>query len=61
MQDAVCLANWINVLSSTEDVAAIENIFREYHLERYPVAIEGFKKGRYYASTSAKVNQQRQF
>ncbi|GJJ68600.1 hypothetical protein EMPS_00946 [Entomortierella parvispora] len=53
MQDAVCLANWINTLSSTDDVATIENVFKEYHTERHPVAIAGFRKSRYYASTSA--------
>jgi hypothetical protein len=55
MQDAVCLANWINVLPSL-DTPAVEKIFDEYYQERYPVAIQNFNKSRAYASSNAKVS-----
>ncbi|KAG0042623.1 hypothetical protein BGZ83_000243 [Gryganskiella cystojenkinii] len=53
MHDALCLANWINVLSSTE-LAATDKIFQEYYLERYPIAIEAFKKSRLFSTINAK-------
>ena len=44
IRDAVCLANWINVLPAKPGVEAIEEVFQEYYNERLPVAIEQFKK-----------------
>ncbi|KAG0073990.1 hypothetical protein BGZ93_006799, partial [Podila epicladia] len=38
MQDAVALANWIASLES-KDIKDLKLIFKEYHAERYPVAI----------------------
>lgn len=54
MHDAICLANWINVLPSL-DTTALEKIFEEYQHERQPVAVENFKKSQVYATGSAKV------
>ncbi|GJJ71455.1 hypothetical protein EMPS_03805 [Entomortierella parvispora] len=54
MHDAICLANWINVLPSL-DIAALETIFEEYQRERQPVAVENFKKSQVYATGSAKT------
>lgn len=56
MHDAVCLANWINVLPSL-DIEATEKIFEEYQQERQPIAIENFKKSQVYATGSAKVSR----
>ncbi|KAG0047058.1 hypothetical protein BGZ83_007801 [Gryganskiella cystojenkinii] len=53
MHDAVCLANWINVLPSL-DVAATEKIFQEYYLERYPVAVSNYESSRLFASSQLK-------
>ncbi|GJJ72577.1 salicylate hydroxylase [Entomortierella parvispora] len=53
MQDALCLANWINVLPSLDE-RAVENIFQEYYMERYPVAIEYYEKSQMLAATNKK-------
>ncbi|KAG0340947.1 hypothetical protein BG000_010674 [Podila horticola] len=42
MQDAVALANWINVLPS-HSLQDLENIFKEYRAERLPVAKQTFE------------------
>ncbi|KAF9428633.1 hypothetical protein BGZ94_001656 [Podila epigama] len=41
MHDAVCLANWICALQTSE-VSDLEEIFKEYHDERLPVVREAF-------------------
>ncbi|KAG0055385.1 hypothetical protein BGZ83_008777 [Gryganskiella cystojenkinii] len=53
MQDALCLANWINVLpeNTTE---ATENIFEEYYKERYPVVMEANRSSQLFAARSEK-------
>ncbi|GJJ67786.1 hypothetical protein EMPS_00132 [Entomortierella parvispora] len=38
IQDATCLANWINVLPSLA-VKDLESAFKEYHTERYPLVM----------------------
>ncbi|GJJ71680.1 hypothetical protein EMPS_04030 [Entomortierella parvispora] len=55
IHDAVCLANWINVLPAKPGVEAIERVFHEYYNERLPIAIEQFRKSQYYAMTSSKT------
>ncbi|KAG0043825.1 hypothetical protein BGZ83_011002 [Gryganskiella cystojenkinii] len=55
IHDAICLANWINILPAKTEVEDTERIFEEYFQERYPVAVEQFKKSQYYAATSAKT------
>ncbi|KAF9395420.1 hypothetical protein BGZ94_006561 [Podila epigama] len=41
IQDAVALANWINVLREPT-VNELEEIFQEYRSERYPIVKEAF-------------------
>ncbi|KAI1299079.1 hypothetical protein EDD11_006499 [Mortierella claussenii] len=53
MQDAVVLANWINVLPSNS-IGDIENIFKEYKQESYPIAKSAFDHGRMMHLTYAK-------
>ncbi|KAG0050216.1 hypothetical protein BGZ83_005018 [Gryganskiella cystojenkinii] len=53
MQDAVCLANWINVLPSTDE-KELETMFKDYVQERYPVALEVFHKSQLYAAACSK-------
>lgn len=57
MQDAICLANWINVLPSSKDIKATQEIFEEYYQERHAVALEAHKKSKLYAATTAKVSE----
>ncbi|KFH66160.1 hypothetical protein MVEG_08261 [Podila verticillata NRRL 6337] len=45
IQDAVALANWIVSLQSKK-VSDLENCFKEYHAERFPVVKEGFETSR---------------
>ncbi|KAG0042165.1 hypothetical protein BGZ83_000829, partial [Gryganskiella cystojenkinii] len=53
MHDAICLANWINVLSSAS-LQDTEIILREYHEERYPIAVGAFKKSQLFATINEK-------
>ncbi|KAI8350075.1 hypothetical protein B0O80DRAFT_137376 [Mortierella sp. GBAus27b] len=53
MQDAITLANWINVLESNE-VKEIATIFQEYRNERYPLALEAFESSRMFSKLIAK-------
>lgn len=54
MHDAVSLANWINVLPSL-DVLAVEKIFNEYYLERYPAAINAYEGTQMFSISNQKV------
>ena len=54
IQDAVCLANWMNVLRS-RDITAVEGVFHEYYEERYPASIVGCGKRRFFESINANV------
>ncbi|KAG0041514.1 hypothetical protein BGZ83_001701, partial [Gryganskiella cystojenkinii] len=56
IQDAACLANWINVLRS-RDTKAVEGAFREYYEERYPAVALGCRKGQFFESLTAKSLQ----
>jgi len=56
MHDAICLANWINVLPSV-DTTSTEKIFREYYIERFPVAVDTYKTSRLFATFNAKVKK----
>ncbi|GJJ75047.1 hypothetical protein EMPS_07405 [Entomortierella parvispora] len=42
IHDALCLANWLNVLPSLS-VKDIESSFKEYYQERYPYVLEAYK------------------
>jgi len=54
MQDALCLANWINVLPENT-IEATDNIFKEYYKERYSVVMEANRSSQFFASRSEKV------
>lgn len=59
MHDAVCLANWINVLSSIK-VDKIERIFQQYYEERFPVAQGAFRSSQLFSKINAKVNKRQE-
>ncbi|KAF9379890.1 hypothetical protein CPC16_010549 [Podila verticillata] len=42
MMDAVTLANWINVLTTSSTHEEIDAAFREYQTERHPMAVKAF-------------------
>ncbi|KAG0087223.1 hypothetical protein BGZ93_008070 [Podila epicladia] len=42
MMDAVTLANWINILTTSSTHEEIDTAFREYQSERHPMAIKAF-------------------
>lgn len=42
MMDAVTLANWINVLTTSSTHEEIDTAFREYQNERHPMAVKAF-------------------
>jgi len=54
VQDALCLANWINVLPSNliEDT---EKIFKEYQSERYAVVMDAYRSSQLFAANGEKV------
>ena len=54
MQDAVALANWINVLPS-HSLTDLENIFKEYRAERLPVAKQTFETSQMLGKVTATV------
>ncbi|KAF8931525.1 hypothetical protein BGZ47_011798 [Haplosporangium gracile] len=54
MQDALALANWLNVLSSSSKLD-LEKIFKEYKKERYPIAKAGFKHSQQYSRLYGKT------
>ncbi|ORZ05135.1 hypothetical protein BCR41DRAFT_425599 [Lobosporangium transversale] len=49
IHDAVVLANWLNLLSSSASVSEIEAVFEEYKRERYPVAKISYDNGRIFS------------
>ncbi|KAG0261840.1 hypothetical protein BG011_000603 [Mortierella polycephala] len=53
MQDAITLANWINVLNSN-DVKAMNKTFTEYKMERYPHAVEAFESSKMFSRIIAR-------
>ena len=53
MHDAICLANWMNVLPSLS-VQDLEGIFEQYRKERYPHAMEAFRSSRMLAKCAEK-------
>ncbi|ORZ28843.1 hypothetical protein BCR41DRAFT_366555 [Lobosporangium transversale] len=55
MHDAIVLANWLNVLSSSASVSEIEAVFEEYKKERYPVVKISFDNGRIFSQVIAQV------
>lgn len=44
MQDAVTLANWLNILPSGSSLQEVENCFKEYRDERFPLALKAFRQ-----------------
>ena len=54
MQDALCLANWINVLPENT-IKATDNIFKEYYNERYPIIMEANRSSQLFAARGEKV------
>lgn len=55
MQDAVALANWINVLPS-HSLTDLANIFKEYRAERLPVAKQTFETSQMLGKVTATVS-----
>lgn len=53
IHDAVCLANWLNVLPSLS-VKDLEATFKEYHSERYPIVMAAFRASSALAKSSEK-------
>ncbi|KAF9292662.1 hypothetical protein BGZ74_000216 [Mortierella antarctica] len=53
MHDAVTLANWICTLEAPSP-SEIEDIFKEYRAERYPVAKEAFETSQVFTKTLGK-------
>ncbi|KAG0339382.1 hypothetical protein BG000_002243 [Podila horticola] len=47
MHDAVTLANWISTLQMPA-ISDLEDIFREYRAERYPIAKEALKRSQFF-------------
>jgi len=54
MQDAVCLANWINVLPSLDE-QTIENTLQEYYVERYSIAQQYYETSQMLGASNKKV------
>ena len=54
MQDALCLANWINVLPKNT-IEATENIFKEYYQERHPIVMDANRSSQLFAARAEKV------
>ncbi|KAG0371636.1 hypothetical protein BGX24_001396 [Mortierella sp. AD032] len=54
MQDALAIANWLNVLPSSSK-KDLENAFKEYKKERYPIAKAGFKSSQQYSRLYGKT------
>ncbi|KAG0331522.1 hypothetical protein BG004_001628 [Podila humilis] len=45
MHDAVCLANWLSTLRCA-DTTQIQNVFKEYRKERYPIAKAAYESSK---------------
>lgn len=54
MHDAVALANWISTLR-LPTVPQLENVFKEYRAERYPIAKEAFERSQLFTKNLGKV------
>lgn len=54
MHDAVALANWIVSLESPSMVD-VNNVFKEYQAERYPIAKEEFEQSQVFTNVLGKV------
>ncbi|KAF9277909.1 hypothetical protein BGZ68_008911 [Mortierella alpina] len=55
MHDALCLANWINILPGSPTKEETERVFKEYKAERLPVAQENFRASQFFSKLNAKV------
>jgi 2-polyprenyl-6-methoxyphenol hydroxylase-like FAD-dependent oxidoreductase len=54
IHDAVTLANWLSTLQTTEG-KEIEEVFRNYRAERYPVAKAAFEVSQMFTRNLGKV------
>ncbi|KAF9406928.1 hypothetical protein BGZ94_002892 [Podila epigama] len=54
MQDAVALANWIRTLRSPT-VRELENVFKEYRTERYPIVKAAFSTSQMFRRNFGKI------
>lgn len=54
MHDAVALANWISTLR-LPTVPQLEDVFKEYRAERYPIAKEAFERSQLFTKNLGKV------
>lgn len=54
IHDAVTLANWLSTLRSSDE-KEIENVFKKYRAERYPVAKAAFEASKMYNKNLGKV------
>lgn len=55
MHDAVTLANWISTLQIPA-ISDLEEIFKEYKAEQYPIAKEALKRSQFFTKAVGKVN-----
>lgn len=54
MHDAIALANWICAIPSKE-MSDIEEFFKEYRTERFPIAKEIFETSRMFNNIGGRV------
>ncbi|KAG0354189.1 hypothetical protein BG005_006686 [Podila minutissima] len=57
IHDAVTLANWLSTLRSSDE-KEIENVFKKYRAERYPVAKAAFEASKMYNKNLGKRNDE---
>ena len=55
IHDAVTLANWISTLQIPA-ISDLEEIFKEYKAEQYPIAKEALKRSQFFTKAVGKVN-----
>ncbi|KAG0204434.1 hypothetical protein BGX28_003616 [Mortierella sp. GBA30] len=55
MHDALCLANWINILPGKPTKEDTERIFKEYRAERLPVAQENYRASQFFTKINEKT------
>lgn len=58
IHDAVTLANWLSTLRSANE-KQVENAFKEYRAERYPIAKAAFEKSQLFTRNLGKVINER--
>lgn len=58
IHDAITLANWLSALRSANE-KQVENVFKEYRTERYPVAKAAFENSQLFTHNLGKVMNER--